>query len=170
MERQQGHGSGDRAAAPISIGVDVGGTFTDVVWIGEGRPLAHMKVPTTRAAPGVAIKNAILRAAETGAFNPAEVVRFGHGTTVATNAVLERKGAKTGLLTTAGFRDVLEIGRSFRTNMYDLFVKTNAPVFLAPLLLMMAGYGFLFATLWMIRIRTAILERRARNLMQAGAR
>jgi N-methylhydantoinase A len=132
MERQQAQGSSDRAAAAISIGVDVGGTFTDVVWIGEGRPLAHMKVPTTRAAPGVAIKNAILRAAATGAFNPTDVVRFGHGTTVATNAVLERKGAKTGLLTTVGFRDVLEIGRSFRTNMYDLFVKTSAPVFLAP--------------------------------------
>ena len=55
MERQQGHGSGGRAAAPISIGVDVGGTFTDVVWVGEGRPLAHMKVPTTRAAPGAVI-------------------------------------------------------------------------------------------------------------------
>src|SRR5438128_2209883 len=109
MDRRQAHeAQGSRTTAAISIGVDVGGTFTDVVWIGEGRPLQHMKVPTTRAAPGVAIRNALLRAAETGAFDPAEVGRFGHGTTVATNAVLERKGAKTGLLTTAGFRDVLE--------------------------------------------------------------
>ena len=60
------------------------------------------------------------------------VRRFVHGTTVATNAVLERKGGKVGLLTTAGFSDVLEIGRSYRRHIYDLAVQASAPVFLAP--------------------------------------
>src|SRR6185437_315221 len=60
------------------------------------------------------------------------VVRFAHGTTVATNAVLERKGARVGLITTEGFRDVLEIGRQMRHQMYDLVLQPETPVFLAP--------------------------------------
>src|SRR5205085_2877612 len=59
-------------------------------------------------------------------------VRFVHGTTVATNAVLEAKGAKIGLLTTVGFKDVLEIGRQMRHSVYDLILKPETPVFLAP--------------------------------------
>src|SRR5690606_34686601 len=58
--------------------------------------------------------------------------RFVHGTTVATNAVLERKGSRLGLLTTAGFTDVLEIGRQNRTQIYDLILRPETPVFLAP--------------------------------------
>ena len=55
-----------------------------------------------------------------------------HGTTAATNAVLERKGARIGLITTEGFRDVLEIGRQMRHQMYDLVLRPETPVFLAP--------------------------------------
>ena len=63
---------------------------------------------------------------------PQSITRFAHGTTVATNAVLERKGARIGLITTQGFRDVLEIGRQMRHQMYDLVLRPETPVFLAP--------------------------------------
>src|SRR5690348_6325769 len=62
----------------------------------------------------------------------AAIARFVHGTTVATNAVLEKKGAKIGLLATAGFKDVLEIGRQMRRAMYQLALRPETPVFLAP--------------------------------------
>src|SRR6185312_12343611 len=64
--------------------------------------------------------------------DPAAVSRFVHGTTVATNAVLTRRGARIGLLATAGFEDVIEIGRQKRSRMYDLFQAPETPVFLAP--------------------------------------
>ena len=63
---------------------------------------------------------------------PQDVLRFVHGTTVATNAVLERKGAKVGVITTEGFRDVLEIGRQMRHQMYHLALDPETPTFLAP--------------------------------------
>ena len=64
--------------------------------------------------------------------DPSSVTKFAHGTTIATNAVLERKGAKIGIITTKGFRDVLEIGRQLRRQMYDVVLKPQPPVFLAP--------------------------------------
>ncbi len=64
--------------------------------------------------------------------DPAAIVRFVHGSTVATNAVIERKGARTGIVTTAGFKDVLEIGRQMRHRMYDLILSPETPGFLAP--------------------------------------
>ncbi len=115
-----------------SIGVDIGGTFTDVVCTDGQGGMRLLKVPTTRGAPGVAVRTALEQLAREHGVAPASIDRFAHGTTVATNAVLERKGARTGLLATEGFRDVLEIGRSFRPNMYDLFVRQNTPTFLAP--------------------------------------
>ena len=69
------------------------------------------------------------------------IARFVHGTTVATNAVLERKGARIGLITTAGFKDVLEIGRQNRRAMYDLVLQPETPVFLAPGALPQGGAG-----------------------------
>ena len=115
-----------------SIGVDIGGTFTDVVCTDGQGGMLLLKTPTTRGAPGVAVRTALEQLARQHGIAPAAITRFAHGTTVATNAVLERKGGRTGLLTTEGFRDVLEIGRSFRPNMYDLFVRQNTPTFLAP--------------------------------------
>jgi len=115
-----------------SIGVDIGGTFTDVVCTDGKGGMLLLKTPTTRGAPGVAVRTALEQLARQHGIAPASIARFAHGTTVATNAVLERKGGRTGLLTTEGFRDVLEIGRSFRPNMYDLFVRQNTPTFLAP--------------------------------------
>src|SRR5213078_4664324 len=92
----------------VQIGVDIGGTFTDIVALdGEGR-LALAGAP------------------------PGDVERFIHGTTVATNAVLEQKGAVTAVLTTEGFEDVLEMGRQKRSRMYDLEMDPETPSFLAP--------------------------------------
>jgi len=114
----------------IEIGIDIGGTFTDVVCRRPGEADTILKLPTTRSDPGHTVLKAIEQLAPD--YPPHEVVRFVHGTTVATNAVLERKGAKTGLLTTEGFRDVLEIGRQIRHALYDVILEPETPVFLAP--------------------------------------
>jgi len=115
----------------LSIGVDVGGTFTDVV---VRRPGATriMKIPSTRGDPSLAVLAALAQIEANWGLKPGEVARFVHGTTVATNAVLERKGARVGLITTRGFRDVLEIGRQMRHQMYDLALDPETPTFLAP--------------------------------------
>ena len=116
----------------IEIGVDIGGTFTDVVCRAPGQPVRVMKVPTTRQDPSLAVVESIRRMREEWGLDPHAVTRFVHGTTVATNAVLERKGPKIGLLTTAGFKDVLEIGRQMRQQLYDVILRPETPVFLAP--------------------------------------
>jgi N-methylhydantoinase A len=95
------------------LGVDVGGTFTDLVALVDGH-VVTAKVPSTPADQSEGVL-AALRAGEVGG-----VTAFAHGMTVATNALLERRGARTALVTTAGFRDVLEIGRQNRPDLYDL--------------------------------------------------
>ncbi|HIE52270.1 MAG TPA: hydantoinase/oxoprolinase family protein, partial [Armatimonadetes bacterium] len=102
------------------VGIDIGGTFTDFVVWREGR-LATYKVPSTPQD----FSQAVLAGLSALALEGETVV---HGSTVATNALLERKGAKTALLTTAGFRDVLEIGRQNRPALYDLFVERPPPL------------------------------------------
>lgn len=109
---------------PLRIGIDTGGTFTDVV-IARGSRNTHFKIASTPGNPARAILAGIARViSETAAF-PDEIV---HGTTVATNALLERKGARAALLTTAGFEDVLEIGRQARPEIYNFFVTRPAPL------------------------------------------
>lgn len=116
----------------VSIGVDTGGTFTDVVCrLADGR-VRMLKVPSTRKDPSVAVLNALRQLHETDRLDPKTIMRFAHGTTVATNAVLERKGATVGLITTQGFRDVLEIGRQIRRQLYASILKPTTPIFLAP--------------------------------------
>ncbi|CAH1696766.1 N-methylhydantoinase A [Hyphomicrobiales bacterium] len=116
----------------IEIGIDIGGTFTDVVSRDRSGIIRLLKVPTTRGNESVAVRQAIAAMLDICGVEAAAVSRFVHGTTVATNAILERKSAKTGLLTTQGFRDVFEIGRQYRQNMYDLRLKPSAPTFLLP--------------------------------------
>ena len=103
---------------PIRIGVDTGGTFTDFVFERDGR-LELFKLPSTPSDPSVAIQQGLDRVCtDTGAsFNDIEVV---HGTTVGTNALLQRRGARIGLITTKGFEDVLVIGRQARPELYNL--------------------------------------------------
>ncbi|HEX2944042.1 MAG TPA: hydantoinase/oxoprolinase family protein, partial [Rhodopila sp.] len=90
------------------------------------------KVPTTRGNPSRAVLAALEMARSDWQVPTAAIVRFAHGTTVATNAVLERRGARIGLITTEGFRDVIEIGRQMRHQMYDLVLQPETPAFLAP--------------------------------------
>jgi N-methylhydantoinase A len=118
--------------ADLLIGVDIGGTFTDVVVQRRGQPTRLMKIPSTRQDPSLAVLQALVRIEDDWGLRPQNIVRFVHGTTVATNAVLERKGARVGLITTKGFRDVLEIGRQMRHQMYELALDPETPTFLAP--------------------------------------
>jgi len=104
----------------IIVGVDIGGTFTDFVWVEDGG-LRVLKLPTTPAQ-----EKGFLAGLER--LPGAEIERIVHGTTVATNALLEGKWARTALITTAGFRDVLEIGRQNRPSLYDLFCERPAPI------------------------------------------
>ena len=113
----------------LSIGIDVGGTFTDLFMIDDatGETFRHKlsSTPTDpHDAPVRGIREIVAKAGRT----PDEVRFVGLGTTVATNALLERKGALTGLITTRGFRDLLEIGRQTRPRVYDLFEPRPAPL------------------------------------------
>ena len=118
--------------AKILVGVDVGGTFTDFACVlDDGRRLAF-KVPSTPADPSQAVITGLRTLVGEQGVPAGEISVFSHGTTVATNAVLERKGAIVGLLTTEGFRDVLEIGRQMRRQMYSVRLEPETPVFLAP--------------------------------------
>jgi len=120
------------SGARIHVGVDVGGTFTDFACtLGDGRRLAF-KEPSTPDDPSRAVIAGLRRLIEDHGVAPGDISVFAHGTTVATNAVLERKGATVGLITTEGFRDILEIGRQMRRRMYSVRLEPETPVFLAP--------------------------------------
>jgi N-methylhydantoinase A/oxoprolinase/acetone carboxylase beta subunit len=116
----------------VQIGVDIGGTFTDIVALDRAGRLSLTKVPSTPKDLLEGIAAAVTRVVALAGARPADVERFIHGTTVATNAILEQKGAVTAVLTTEGFEDVLELGRMKRSRMYDLAMDAEVPVFLAP--------------------------------------
>jgi N-methylhydantoinase A/oxoprolinase/acetone carboxylase beta subunit len=116
----------------VQIGVDIGGTFTDIVALGGDGRLHLTKVPTTPKDLLRGVADAVRGALALAGGDPGAVARFIHGTTVATNAILERKGAATGVLMTEGFEDVLELGRQKRSRMYDLDMDPETPAFLAP--------------------------------------
>jgi N-methylhydantoinase A len=99
------------------VGVDIGGTFTDLVVLDEATgSLERTKTLTTPRAP----EDGFLTAVADQHIDVDEVSHFLHGTTLVTNLIIERTGAKVGLITTEGFRDVLEIQRSYRDELYDL--------------------------------------------------
>ena len=105
----------------IRIGADVGGTNTDICAMDESTgELMVYKLPSSLHDQSAAVVAGIKVVAEEHGFDGSEVSRFMHGTTVATNAILEGRGAKTALVTTGGFRDLLEIGRQKRPDLYDL--------------------------------------------------
>ena len=115
------------------LGVDVGGTFTDLLLIDEASGETYRaKVPSTPEDSSIGVLGGIDKVCGTANVNPSDITHVMHGTTVATNAVLERKGAESGLITTSGFADVLEIGRQMRTHIYELELEPETPVFLAP--------------------------------------
>ncbi|MGX9963502.1 hydantoinase/oxoprolinase family protein [Roseomonas sp. F4] len=119
-------GMDDAAASRPRVGVEIGGTFTDLVWQRADGTLATVKVPSTPAA----IHQAILDALAEGGIALPEIGQIVHGSTVATNALLTRDGASAALITTAGFRDVIEIGTHARSgNIYDiLYHKPPSPI------------------------------------------
>ena len=111
------------------IGLDVGGTFTDFVMSDrEGGTLRFFKLPSTPADPSEAIVQGVRQMLALFAVAPGEVEYLGHGTTVATNMIIERRGVRTGLLTTRGFRDVLAIGRQTRPALFDFGVTKPEPL------------------------------------------
>jgi N-methylhydantoinase A len=109
-----------------AVGVDVGGTFTDVVLVADGT-LTTTKVPST-ADQSEGVVRGIEQACEQAGIDPAAITEFSHAMTVSTNALLEGDGAETALVTTEGFRDVLEIGRQTRPDLYDLDAEKPTPL------------------------------------------
>ncbi|SEO60103.1 N-methylhydantoinase A [Halogranum amylolyticum] len=109
-----------------TVGVDVGGTFTDVVLL-RGTDLVTAKVPST-ADQSVGVMDGIEKACEKAGVAPEAVDDFAHAMTVSVNALLEEDGAKTALVTTDGFRDVLEIGRQERPSLYDFDAEKPEPL------------------------------------------
>ena len=113
--------------ATARIGVDIGGTFTDVAMETKGR-IVSAKVLTTHAAPEQAILDGIVRVLALSGVAASEVSSVIHGTTLATNALIERKGARTAFLTNEGFRDVIEMRTENRFEQYDLNIALPPPI------------------------------------------
>uniref|UniRef100_UPI002638A678 hydantoinase/oxoprolinase family protein n=1 Tax=uncultured Boseongicola sp. TaxID=1648499 RepID=UPI002638A678 len=111
----------------VRLGVDIGGTFTDVV-LEVGRSAYSAKVLTTYIAPENAIIDGTQQVCAKAGIAPSEIEQIIHGTTLATNALIERRGAKTALITTQGFRDVIEMRTESRFEQYDLNLNLPEPL------------------------------------------
>lgn len=115
----------------VRVGVDVGGTFTDFVLVDEDRDLIFTgKRLTTADDPSIAIAEGVERLLKEAGTDAGRLHSVVHGTTLVTNTIIERTGAKVGLITSKGFRDTLEMGREIRYDLYDLFLE--APPTLVP--------------------------------------
>src|SRR3954467_4396350 len=106
----------------MRVGIEVGGTFTDLVAV-EGGEVRIIKVPSTPRSPDIGAFNALTAAG----IAPGAVTDLVHGSTVATNAILERRGAPIAFVATKGFRDILFMQRHDRRNIYDLYYAKPAP-------------------------------------------
>src|SRR5579875_1210622 len=112
-----------------SLGIDIGGTFTDIVIYDHHRGKQfNRKVLTTHDDPSNAVMRGVELLIDDENVDPGGIGRVVHATTLLTNAVIERKGAQTGLITTRGFRDTLEFGRELRYELYDLNIEMPAPI------------------------------------------
>lgn len=114
------------------LAVDIGGTFTDIV-LETPRGIVSGKVLTTGAAPGVGVIDGVRKMLGEACVRPGEIDLVIHGTTLATNAIIERRGARTALVTTAGFRDTLEFAFGHRFDQYDLHMVRTPPLVPRPL-------------------------------------
>lgn len=115
----------------IQVGVDIGGTFTDFVAI-HGTRFVTAKVSSTPHDPTVAVLQGLRDMLAKLQVDLSAITRLAHGTTIATNAAIERKGARVGFICNAGFEDIVEIGRLQRSNIYDLATTPETPIFIAP--------------------------------------
>jgi N-methylhydantoinase A len=110
------------------LGIDSGGTFTDVVLFDDKKKALHItKTPSTPANPAIGVINGIKKIVSQVGIEPHEIASLVHGTTVATNALLEYKGIRTALILTEGFKDILSIGRQDRPKLYDYFERRPEP-------------------------------------------
>jgi len=151
----------------MQVGVEIGGTFTDLVWVDDKGFVTVGKVPSTPSEVHKAVENAV----DHVAVPLGQVTRFAHGSTIATNALITRRGARTGLLTTKGFRDIIEIGLHDRVgNIYTAFYhKPRAPVerrFIREIRERIDGGGHVVETLDEEAARQEI--QRYRRLLQPG--
>ena len=116
-----------QTSPPVRLAADIGGTFTDVV-LDAGGTRRTRKVLTTPAAPEEGVLNGVSLVLEDAGLHFSDIDVFVHGTTLATNAIIERRGAKTALIATQGFRDVLEIGTESRYDQYDVLIEKPVPL------------------------------------------
>jgi N-methylhydantoinase A len=114
---------------PVRVGVDIGGTFTDVLLFdADQRRFIIEKVLTTPDDPSAAVGSGVASALDMGERSGADVEQVIHGTTLVTNALIERRGSPTALITTRGFRDAVEMGREHRYDLYDIFLEMPKPL------------------------------------------
>ena len=116
------------ADGDVRVGVDIGGTFTDLMLITDSGEVEIGKVLTTPSDPSRGVEEVLATALERNGRAGGEIRHFVHGTTLVTNAIIERKGARTALITSAGFRDSIEIGREHRYELYDLMIDLPKPL------------------------------------------
>src|SRR5215468_3421293 len=152
-----------------SLGIDIGGTFTDIVIYDHdaGRQVSR-KVLTTHEDPARAVAAGVAALLREGRFAPGEFTRVVHATTLFTNALIERKGAVTGLITTEGFADTLEIGRERKYELYDLAITKPEPLVPRHLRLEVPERILADGSVHR-RLDARAVEVRARALVKAGA-
>jgi N-methylhydantoinase A len=112
----------------LRVGVDIGGTFTDLAILDDTGIVAVGKALTTHGEPAAAVEDVLRRSLRDHSLDPADITAVVHGTTLVTNALVERRGSPTALLTTEGFRDVVEMGREHRYELYDLELELPRPL------------------------------------------
>ncbi len=114
---------------PLRVGVDIGGTFTDLVMLdSRSGAIFNEKVLTTPQDPSIGALEGLEKILGRNGARPGQVGHLIHGTTLVANAIIERRGARVALVTTAGFRDILEIGTEWRYDTYDLFMEMPRPL------------------------------------------
>ena len=119
----------DTAPTPCRVGFDIGGTFTDFILVDEANGRLHLhKCLTTPEDPSIAALAGLSDLLRGAGLDLAAVGHIVHGTTLVTNAIIERSGARLGLLTTRGFRDILEMGTEQRYDIHDLFLTFPQPL------------------------------------------
>ncbi len=156
------------------LGVDVGGTFTDLLLINESNGETHTaKVPSTPEDSSVGVLNGIARICDESGIDPKQINRVMHGTTVATNAVLTGKGAKVGLVTTKGYKHVLQVARSYCPGGLGGWVSFVKKPLLAPLELTieaterMGANGKVVAELDKQALRASLTKLKAKGQVEA---
>jgi len=152
------------------LGVDVGGTFTDLLLVDEKSGNIHTaKVPSTPDDSSIGVLNGIERVCKSARINPKAITHVMHGTTVATNTILEMSGAKVGLVTTKGYRQVLQIARSFVPGGLGGWVIYNKSLPIAPLALTVEADERVGADGELVgKLKVSALERELRRLKKKG--